>query len=123
MQNHLNFEKGGLFMPKVMNVRAEANAEKREMVKRGTPYRRSTAIYTSWLLNELTSHTNTNHLTKSNLVRMLKEKYHVNDERANDVAKNVMVQVARVGDRERLAEYYDEARKRLRNRDVNRLNK
>ena len=54
---------------------------------------------------------------------MLKEKYHVNDERANDVAKNVMVQVARVGDRERLAEYYDEARKRLRNRDVNRLNK
>lgn len=107
-------------MPKMLDVRAEANAEKRDMLKRGTSYRRSTAVYTSRLLNELTSHKNTNQLTKSELVRMMKEKYQVDDERANDVAKNVLVQVARVGDRDRLAEYYEEARKRLRNRDADR---
>lgn len=108
-------------MPKLMDVRAAANAEKRDMAKRGTPYRQRTAVYTSRLLNELTSHKSPGNLSKADLVRMLQEKYQVDDERANDVAKNVLVQVARVGGRDRLAEYYEKAQRRLKNRDANRL--
>ncbi|MDQ0428567.1 ABC-type uncharacterized transport system ATPase subunit [Planomicrobium stackebrandtii] len=106
-------------MSKLLDVRAAANEEKRDMVKRGTPYRRSTAVYASHFLNDLVSSNHPVPLSRAELVNMVQVKYNVDNDRAQDVAKNVHVQVARVRDRERLAKFYKEADKRLKSKERN----
>ncbi|WP_019413188.1 hypothetical protein [Paenisporosarcina sp. TG20] len=95
-------------MAKLVGVRATVNREKRYMLKNGTSYRKSTAVLASRLLNRLVS-SNQSDLTQQELVRLVKKNYHVNDERANDVAKNVYVHIKSANDRVRLAKYYQRA--------------
>lgn len=102
-------------MTKLSDALTAANAEKRAMTHRGTPYRKKTAVYASRLLNELVSSNTALPLTREALVQRAKSDFHLDDDQANDVAKNVLVQLARVKDRKRLANYYEEAEKRLRN--------
>lgn len=103
-------------MTELSDALAAANAEKRELTHRGTPYRKETAVYASLLLNELVSSNTALPLTREALVQRAKADFHLDDDQAHDVAKNVLVQLARGKDRERLAHYYEEAEKRLRNR-------
>lgn len=100
-------------MSKLMDVRQVANEEKRDMLNRGTEYRKVTAVLTSTLVNDLVSSGLSKPPSRANLVRLIKLKYNVNDERAEDVAKSVKVHFSRVKDRERLADLYAQARKRL----------
>lgn len=44
---------------------------------------------------------------------MVKSKFQVGDEHAHDVTKTILMQVARIKERTRLANYYEEADKRL----------
>lgn len=100
-------------MRKHLDVRTVANAEKREMLNKGTPYRKVTAVYTSRLLNELISSEYSSGLSKDELVKLIKDKYHLNDERAADVAKSVLVHFSKVNDRDRLAKYYQKADEKM----------
>lgn len=54
---------------------AAVNVEKRDMVNRGTAYRRDTAILASNVLQELVSSNHALPLTKADLVQMLKTNY------------------------------------------------
>lgn len=96
-------------MKKLADVRANVNREKRAMFNHGTSYRLTTAVYASRLLNELVSSNQFEVVSRQDLLNMVKKKYNLNDERANDVAKSVHVHMKRVNDRERLARYYHRA--------------
>ena len=96
-------------MGKLVDVRVAANEEKRDMLKRGTPYRKTTAVYTSRLVNDLVSSGYSKNLSKEDLAKIVKAKYNVNDDRVDDVVKSVLVHHTRVNDKERLAKYYEKA--------------
>lgn len=100
-------------MKKVLDVRTAANAEKRKMLNNGTPYRKATAVYTSRLLNELISSEYPAGMPKDELVKLIQHRYQLNDERAADVAKSVLVHFAKVSDSKRLAKYYQKADEKL----------
>ena len=98
-----------------VDVRAALNQQKRDMLKRGTTYRKRTAVLSSRLSNDLVS---LGHvvLTRQELVEFLKHNYKVDVERANDVAKNVDVYMKSANDRVRLAHYYQKADQLLNNK-------
>lgn len=102
-------------MANLEEVRATVNREKRNMLKRGTSYRKITSVLASRLLNELVS-SNQSDLTQQELVQLVKKKYRVNDERANDVAKNVHIHIRSANDRVRLASYYQRANEIMNNK-------
>lgn len=107
---------GGAIMAKLVGVRATVNREKRDMLKRGTSYRKITSVLASRLLNELVS-SNQSDLTQQELVQLVKKNYRVNDERANDVAKNVHIHIRSANDRVRLARYYQRANEIMNNKE------
>lgn len=92
------------------------NNEKREMEKHGTQYRKDTAILASEIVFKLASLNYEKPLTQVNLLLFIYSTYSIDEERANDVTKAILTQVSRVNDQERLADYYQDAQKKLNER-------
>ena len=103
-------------MKKHADIRAGVNREKRNMLQRGTTYRKKTAIYASRLLNDLVISNLSLNVTRQELVELVKEKYNLDDERANDVAKNIHVHLRSANDRVRLAHHYQKADQLMKNK-------
>lgn len=94
------------------------NDEKRGMGQRGTQYRQDTAILASEIVYRLASERHELPLTKEGLLLFIHSKYSVDEDRANDVIKAILVQQARLDDQERLSTYYQVAQKRLDERST-----
>jgi len=101
-------------MKKLLIIRAVVNREKRDMLKRGTSYRKKTVIYASRLINELISSNYSSDVTREQLILLVKENFNADDERAYDVAKYLHIHLRSMDDRARLASYYQEAEERLK---------
>ena len=92
------------------------NSEKRDMEKHGTQYRKDTAILASEIVFKMDSLNVDKPLTQENLLLFINSKYSIDEERANDVTKAILIQATRLNDQERLADYYKEAQKKLDDR-------
>lgn len=103
-------------MQKIEKARESVNREKQHMLAKGTTYRKKTAIYSSRILNDLVSSNSSHKLTRSELKQLALAKFHVNEERATDVAKSIDVHLKSVDDQDRLAKYYQTANELLQNR-------
>lgn len=103
-------------MQRIEKARESVNPEKQHMLAKGTTYRKKTAIYSSRLLNDLVSSNSSQKLTRIELKKQALAKFHINEERATDVAKSVHVHLKSVDDQDRLAKYYQKANEILQNR-------
>ena len=98
-------------MTNFVKVRASVNNDKRVLTKKGTSYRKGTAVYASRLMNDLVSSVpfnNAKTLDRQTLGRFVKLRYNVDNERADDVAKFVHVHLRSEEDEVRLADVYAE---------------
>lgn len=98
-------------MTNFVKVRASVNNDKRVLSKKGTTYRKGTAVYASRLMNDLVSSApfdKIETLDRQTLRRLVKVRYRVDNERADDVAKFVHVHLRSEEDEHRLADVYAE---------------
>lgn len=99
-------------MTNFVKVRASVNNDKRVLTEKGTSYRKGTAVLASRLLNDLVSSNhdlnNNEKLSRPQLRRLVKIKYRLDNERADDVAKFVHVHLRSEQDEQRLADVYAE---------------
>lgn len=97
-----------------------AQLEAEEMQRLGTPYRQETARYVSLFFSERMSAGKGFDLSLADVEDELRSKYSLDTERVNDVSKSIRVLLARARDEDRLAEHYERATDKMKERDADR---
>lgn len=97
-----------------------AKVEEEEMLRLGTPYRQETARYVSLFFSKLVNSGKRFDISQEDLKEEISSKYSLDTERANDVSKSIWVLLAKARDEDRLAEHYEQAITKIKNRDADR---
>jgi hypothetical protein len=100
-------------MKRLAKVRSLVNRDSREMLKKGTSYRKETAAYSSQLLNNLLHSEQPLELPRKEFANFVQSKLKVDPERARDVANYIQVHLKSVEDEERLSHFYKRAEELL----------
>ena len=99
---------------------AIAKEELKDMRLRGTSYRQETARYVVLFFTDLVTTRTPFDFSQEELKRVLRQKYALDSDRVDDVAKSIEVVLSKAKDEDRLAEYYAKAEEIIKKKDVDR---